>query len=274
MIKKKENFTIFGSTGFLGQSLKEYLNKKHYRVVCPKKENIKFKKNLGHVFYCSGTSEAISNPQKALDANLNYLSKLILNNKFKSFTYFSSIRVYSSNNKTSENAKIIFDMFERGVYFKALKLAAESLCLQINNPNIRVIRLANLYGHNFKNQIYLFPTILRKAKNNQKITLTINPKSKKNYIYINDAIKAILKIIKNGKFRLYNLGSNSQIKISQILSHLKKIKKINLELVKKNKVFNEPKIEISKIKKEFILSQKLDHNKNITKVLRKYLRNN
>ena len=40
--------------------------------------DIKFKKNLGHVFYCSGTSQAISNPQKALDANLNYLSKLIL----------------------------------------------------------------------------------------------------------------------------------------------------------------------------------------------------
>ena len=72
---------------------------------------------------------------------------LVLNNTFESFTYFSSIRVYSSSKSTHESNKILCDQYEKGVYFKNLKLAAESLCLQLDNPKIRVIRLSNLYGN-------------------------------------------------------------------------------------------------------------------------------
>ncbi len=48
---KNNNYTIFGSTGFLGKNLKEFLIKKNYNVFCPSKKKTKFNKDLGHVFY-------------------------------------------------------------------------------------------------------------------------------------------------------------------------------------------------------------------------------
>ena len=102
--------------------------------------------------------EALKKPNKALESNLAVLSK-VLNNKFKTFTYLSSIRTYSTNKIGIENKKILFDSKEEGVFFKALKLSAESLCLQIKNPKIKVIRLSNLFGDNFNNHKYLLPTL-------------------------------------------------------------------------------------------------------------------
>ena len=121
-------FTVFGHDGFFGKNLIEYLEKKN-KVFKPKKGKYIFKKNLENVIYCLGTHEANKNPEKALEGNLNILSKVLLNNKFKSFTYLSSIRVYSSNVKTSENNPILINHDEKDVYLR-YKMAAENLCLR------------------------------------------------------------------------------------------------------------------------------------------------
>jgi nucleoside-diphosphate-sugar epimerase len=249
-------YTVFGSTGFLGNNFKNYLKKKKYQVFCPSKKDYKFKKNLGHVFYCAGTSESITNPDKALKANLIYLNNILLNNNFESFTYFSSIRVYSSNKSTHENSKILCDVSEKGIYFKNLKLAAESLCLQFNNPKIRIIRLSNLYGDYFNKQIYLMPTIIRNIKNKKKIILSISPFSKKNYLHVEDAIKVSIKISHKGKFRIYNVASKSMITINEIFKLLKKTKKFDMSILNYKKINHEPKININRIEKEFKFFEK------------------
>ena len=255
-------YTVFGSTGFLGNNFKNYLKKKKYQVFCPSKKDYKFKKNLGHVFYCAGTSESITNPDKALKANLIYLNNILLNNNFESFTYFSSIRVYSSNKSTHENSKILCDVSEKGIYFKNLKLAAESLCLQFNNPKIRIIRLSNLYGDYFNKQIYLMPTIIRNIKNKKKIILSISPFSKKNYLHVEDAIKVSIKISHKGKFRIYNVASKSMITINEIFKLLKKTKKFDMSILNYKKINHEPKININRIEKEFKFFEKksFDHS--------------
>ena len=251
-----KKYTIFGSTGFLGKNLKDFLIKKKYQVFCPTKKKYKFNQNLGHVFYCAGTSDSISNPDKALSANLIYLNKVSLNNNFKTFTYFSSIRVYSANKLTKENVKIECNLFERGSYFKSLKLAAESLCLQINNPKIRIIRLSNLYGRHFDKQIYLMPTILKNFKLNKIIKLSISPKSTKNYLNVDDAIRISIQIARHGKFRIYNVASKSALKVGEILKILKKFKNIKIQISKNPKLAHETKINTNRIKKEFNFFEK------------------
>ena len=269
LIKK---YTIFGSTGFLGNNFKKYLKKKKYKVFCPSKKKYKFKKNLGHVFYCAGTSDSIINPNKALKANLIYLNNILLKNNFESFTYFSSIRVYSSNKYTNENSKILCDLSEKGIYFKNLKLAAESLCMQINNPKIRIIRLSNLYGDYFNKQIYLMPTIIRNIKNGKKIVLSISPFSKKNYLNVEDAIKVSIKISQKGKFRIYNVASKSMITINEIFMLLKKIKKFDISVLNYKKIIHEPKINISRIENEFNFLEKKIFTKTFYNLIKNYFK--
>ena len=195
----------------------KYLKNKNIKVFLPKKNKYIYKNNLGNIIYCMGTHEATLNPIKALNGNLLAASKILFNNKFKSFTYLSSIRVYSLNKKTNENDQIILNNKENDLYFKILKLTAEKMCLQINNPKIRIVRISNIYGHNFKKQKYLLPTLIRNAKLNKKTLITINKNTKKNYLHVADAISVILKIISRGKKRLYNVASDKMISLNYII---------------------------------------------------------
>ena len=87
--KSITKYTIFGSTGFLGINFKKYLKNKRYKVFCPLKKDYKFKKNLGHILYCAGTSDSLSNPVKALKANLSYLSDILLNSIGAALIFFT-----------------------------------------------------------------------------------------------------------------------------------------------------------------------------------------
>ena len=270
-MKKKNNlYTIFGSSGFFGTNLYKVLKERKKKIFIPKKNKYLFNKNLGNIIYCIGTSESIKNPKNALIANLEILSKILTNNKFQTFTYLSSIRVYSKSSKTKETDKITFNYNEKGVYFKSLKLAAESLCLQMNNPKIKIIRLANVFGHYFSNQIYLLPTLLRQSITKRKISIIINKNSKKNYLNVNDAINVILKIINKSKHQIYNVASDKQISIGQISEKIKKFTNCKVLYKNSNIIFNEPKINIQRIKKEFNFKPEIKFDKEIQKIIRNY----
>ena len=270
-MKKKNNlYTIFGSSGFFGKNLYKVLKKRREKIFIPKKNKYLFNKNLGNIIYCIGTSESIKNPENALTANLEILSKILINNKFQTFTYLSSIRVYSKSSKTKETDKITFNHNEKGVYFKSLKLAAESLCLQINNPKIKIIRLANVFGHHFNNQVYLLPSLLRQSTTKRKISITINKSSKKNYLNVNDAINVILKIINKSKHQIYNVASDKQISIGQISEKIKKFTNCKVLYKNSNIIVNEPKINIQRIKKEFNFKPEIKFDKEIQKIIINY----
>ena len=272
-MKKKDNlYTIFGSSGFFGSNLHKSLKEKKKKIFIPKKNEYSFKKNLGNVIYCIGTSESIKDPKNALTANLEILSKILINNKFKTFTYLSSIRVYSKSSKTKESDKIIFNYNEKGVYFKSLKLAAESLCLQMNNPKIKIIRLANVFGDYFSDQIYLLPSLLRQSITKKKIDITINKSSRKNYIHINEAIDVILKIINRSKYQIYNVASDKQISLGQISKIIQKLTNCKITYKNSNIVFNEPKINIQRIKKEFDFKPKVKFENEMHKIIKNYKR--
>ena len=270
-MKKKNNlYTIFGSSGFFGTNLYKVLKERKEKIFIPKKNKYLFNKNLGNIIYCIGTSESIKNPKNALIANLEILSKILTNNKFQTFTYLSSIRVYSKSSKTKETDKITFNHNEKGVYFKSLKIAAESLCLQMNNPKIKIIRLANVFGHYFSNQIYLLPTLLRQSITKRKISIIINKNSKKNYLNVNDAINVILKIINKSKHQIYNVASDKQISIGLISEKIKKFTNCKVLYKNSNIIFNEPKVNIQRIKKEFNFKPEIKFDKEIQKIIRNY----
>ena len=127
------------------------------------------------------------------------MKDILENNRFKSLTYLSTTRVYLHNKNTSENDKIIHDLSDESILFSLVKLSAEKLCLNNKNKNIRVIRLTNTYGNHFTKQLYLLPALIRGAKKDKKINITINKNSLKNYLHIEEAIPIILDIAFKGK---------------------------------------------------------------------------
>ena len=252
-------FTIFGQ-GFVGTNISIFLKKKKCKLFIPKKGKYKFKKNLHNVIYCIGNQNWLKDLKVTYDAQLGLVPEIIFNNKFDSFTFLSTTRLYFANSegKTSENDPININSNNKNFLYNSLKIAAENLCLTLNNKNIKVVRMSNLFGDNFTNQAYLLPTWIRNSIKNKKIDIYISKNSTKDFIYVNDAFDVLLKIIKRGKHRLYNVASGKNIKLFKILEEIKKITNCKINYTHSSNVVKEPKINIKRIIKEFNFKPKND----------------
>ena len=144
------------------------------------------------------------------------------------------------------------------------------MCLQINNSKIRIVRISNIYGHNFKKQKYLLPTLIRNTRQKKKSLIKINKNTKKNYLHINDAINVIMKIILKGKKRIYNVASDKMISLDFIIKSIQKNYKSDIKFSKNGKNKSENKINISRIKNEFNFIPKYKFDEEITKIIKNF----
>ena len=160
----KKKFTIFGHSGFLGKNIVNHLKKNNYKYFLPARDQYVFRKNLNNVIYCIGTDNIYKNRLDTINSNFVNLCKVLEKNTYKSFLFISSTRVYLGTKKTKENDNLIVNPNLKTYAFNFLKLASENFCLSKENKKIKVVRLSNLYGKYFTNQIYLLPTLLRESK--------------------------------------------------------------------------------------------------------------
>ena len=267
----KNSYTIFGR-GFVGTNVEQFLKKTKCKIFLPKKGKYKFNKNLHNIIYCIGSDNWIKDPKGSFEANLGVIPKIIFNNKFSSFTLISTTRLYLGNTKknTKENNLIQINPNIRNFFFNSLKLSAESLCLSLPNKRIKVVRMSNLFGDNFSKQIYLLPTLIRNAIKNKKINIIINKKSSKDFLYINEAIEILLKIIKKGKHRLYNVASGKNTELFKISQKIKKITNCKINYKNQNKLINDATVDISRIKKEFNFKPTKDLIKSLDELINNY----
>ena len=241
-----------------------------------KKKKIKFSHNLGHIIYCIGVYNVLNEPMRSIDGSLKLLSEIILRNKFTSFTLISSTRLYLNSKKTNENDKICINPNDKDYFFNSLRLTAENFCLSQNNKRIRVVRVSNLYGNFFEKQKYFLPNLIRNSIKKKSINLTINKNSKKNYLNVVDAIEIILKIIKRGKYRLYNIASNKRYSLDFISQIIQKHTNCKIKYINQKTIYNEPLININRIKKEFNFKSNNNFKESIIKIIiskKKFKRN-
>jgi len=244
-------FTILGGTGFIGSSITNYL--KSQAIECDtldlRTDKIN-EKSLGHVLYAIGVGDFIKRPFDAVTAHVCELQKILTKCKFDSFLYFSATRMYYKSNTTKETDPIITNPLDTNDLYAISKVMGESLCMSINNKNIRSIRLSNVSGDNFNSSFFL-PSIIRDAVTKNKISIHTTLNSKKDYIHINDVLKIIPEISLRGKYRIYNVASGMNTKNSEIIDKLKELINFQLEISPNSKEYFFPNISIDRIIDEF-----------------------
>jgi nucleoside-diphosphate-sugar epimerase len=251
-------YTVYGHKGFLGRNIVNYLKKRNKNIFLPQRNKYIFKRKLGNIIFCIGDDNWINDPILSFENNLNTVSLVLKNKNYKSFTFISTTRIYNLANKSnvSEINKILCDAYDKKNLFNLFKITAENLIINSASKKVKIIRISNLFGHS-KDLIFdhkyktLVPTIIRNIFLKKKIIFTINKKSSKDFLYINDALPYIFKIILKGKYNVYNLAYGKNISISSIGELIKK--KFNLKVIYKirSKFFFEPKINNNRLKKEF-----------------------
>lgn len=228
-------FTILGSTGFIGRNLVSHLTSKGHEVYLPPRDTASFADHpdLGHVIYSIGlTGNNRQKPYETIDAHVTLLIKLLSTAKFESWTYLSSTRLYGgipAGAVVDEQTPITLVPNGDSI-FDVSKMLGEAVCDRLNLPQVRSLRLSNVYGLGQSTHTFL-GSVLDTLKNTGEVTIQEGASSSKDYIAIQDVVRLVEAVAMGGKQSLYNISSGIPVTheaIASALNNLGKGLKVNI----------------------------------------------
>ena len=151
MIINNQPITILGSSGWIGKSLSRFLTKKNLNIISINRKNINnwFLENINgeQVIYTIGlTADFRNKPHDTVEAHISLLSKVLRKKSIKSLIYFSSTRLYNNCQEAKEEIPINVSSLNPSDLYNISKLMGESLVLNDERKDLRVIRLSNVVG--------------------------------------------------------------------------------------------------------------------------------
>ncbi len=306
------NILVLGGNGFIGQQLTKELIKNHFvRIVdindkMPAEfyriENIEYRKIdfINH--------DDFTDVLDGMDVVIHLVSTLTPNDNIDSVgleinnNILPTIRLLDSMKK-SNTKKILFISSGGTVYgnhdknpiseneclnpisnYGIIKETIEKYMLLYNNyANIdsRIIRLANPYSEYTKKGKMqgIIPLIIDRILKDEEITIWGDGRDVRDYIYILDAINAIISILKyTGNERVFNVGTGKGYSVNEILHIICKslnvpFESLNLNYIEARKCDVDNNIlDINRIKKETGWKPKVKLEDGINKVIVKKLK--
>ena len=257
---------VTGHNGFLGTNLMYNLEhkykvfgvsnnlRKNTKISQIKKDIQKIKisdipKDISCIIHLAALTDldfCQKNPTKCFDVNVYGTQNMLeISKKLNAkFIFLSTSHVFGIPQKLPINEN--HSRVPSSIY-SASKIAGEVLCesyAKLYGMDISIIRLFSVYGPHSSPHL-VTNKIINQTINNKKLYLgNITPK--RDFIFINDAVNAILLSIKKSYgLQIFNVGTGTATSISQLCKKIEKIskKKINLEIKKSLK----RKDEIKKI---------------------------
>lgn len=211
--------TVIGGNGFIGQALVKHLRSLGWNIWMPHRSQSwpNAERDLGYVFYCAGlTADYLQNPEKTVEAHVGLLARVLQSANFSSLVYLSSTRLYDglpASTKAQEMAFLpVASHIPRHIYDLS-KLTGESLCYVFGQGKARVARLSCVYD-TAPNAPGFLPEVLRLVKAadpGSTITLASSPDFLRDYIFVNDVVRAIVDMAQGAKEVVYNVASGANV---------------------------------------------------------------
>lgn len=216
-----DRFTILGAGGFIGSNLVRCLTLRGNQVYAPKSITSEvMTQRHGHLVYCIGlTSDFRRRPLDTMQAHVCILRELLEHATFESLTYLSSTRVYRGVSLAREDVTLSVNPGALEDLYGISKLAGESLCFHSGRQNVKVVRLSNIVGPRNDRDLFI-DEMLSEITTQRKLTLNSSPGSNKDYLYIDDAVQAIIILAESGVSGCFNVASGINVSNQEIIEHL------------------------------------------------------
>ncbi len=246
------NFTIVGASGFIGSALTANLRAEGRTVFAPTRGAPElFSTDLGHVIYAAGvTSDFRARPFDTLRANTNLVAELLEKAEFKSLLYLSSARIYRHAEHSGEEATIFVRSGDSEDFYDLTKLTGEAICHASRRKHVRVVRLSNVVGADFRSQNFLFE-LIRCACDIGHVKLLSAPDSAKDYVLLQDVLSLLPKIAVAGVQACYNLGSGQNLTHAELLEPILAATGAQLSINESAPRIIAPPINIGRLRDEF-----------------------
>ena len=261
----KEKILLTGGSGFMGTNILKLISKYYKNIDSTfhsKKNFYKVKgvnyfkadlqkrsccrkicKNIDTIIMCaadsSGAQDMTNNPLFHLNSNLRMNINILeaaYEMKVKRFIFISSNTVYPFSNLHVSEKDAKFRFYKKYYIVGWMKRFSEILC-DIYSSKLKkkmttiVIRPGNLYGPHDKfdeNKSKVIPSLIKKVVEKENpISVWGDGNDLKDFLYIEDFAKAILKILQSVQHsEIINIASGKGVTIRTILSKIIKIEKL------------------------------------------------
>lgn len=213
--------TVLGSGGFIGAHLVRHIEAQGMRCQAPLRGDTTWlQQPLGDVIYAIGlTADFRSRPLETVEAHVCVLRHLIAQGNFRSLTYLSSTRIYSGSERTDEAARLQVDPNDASDLYNLSKLMGESLCLHGGHALMKVARLANTVGLRPDPDIFI-DQLLEEGVRTGGVHLRTALQSKKDYLYIDDAVDLLVRMALSDATGIFNVASGEGVSNAQVLAAL------------------------------------------------------
>lgn len=200
--------SIFGGKGFVGGRLVAHYQRLGRDVRVITRDNWpKDGEALGEVIYAIGMTASFRRfPLQTAQTQVVHLHEVLSRYTYASLLYLSSTRVYRDARSTREDTPLLLRPTRPDDVYNATKLAGEALCAALENPKVRVARLANVYGASDHSEVFL-TDVIREAAGTSKVLLRSAPQSAKDFIHVEDAVALLAAISEGGRHGFYNVAS-------------------------------------------------------------------
>ena len=206
-------------------------------------------KSSGHDFFIhmaaiNGTEFFYSKPQEVLDVSIRGILNAIevcKKNNIKNFIFASSSEVYQNPHlfPTPENVELkIPDIFNPRYSYGGGKLISELICSYYYKDffeKLIIFRPHNVYGPDMGWE-HVIPQLILSIKKTKELNKTFieikgDGNQTRSFIFINDFIEALNKVIFKGEHRnIYHIGNNDEISILELTKMILKSMNTDLEI--------------------------------------------
>ena len=116
--------------------------------------------------------------------------------------------------------------------------------------NVRVARLANVVGQDFKSSNFIFD-LIRSACQNGRIELRSSLDSEKDYLMVDDVSAVLPKIALSGEFRCYNVAAGFNTSHAQVVDAIAAAAGAVIVVDPTAPKISAPPIDIQRLQSEF-----------------------
>lgn len=244
-------FTVFGAGGFIGGTLAQSLRAEGADVVALSRDDEVPPGPLGYVVYAIGiTADFRERPFETLEAHVTLPARLLRECDFSSFLYLSSTRIYRHACATAEDTAISVNPAEPEDLYDLTKLMGEAVCHRSRRENVRVARLSNVIGEDFRSANFVFD-LIRAAWRDGSVQLRSSLDSAKDYILVEDVVRMLPRIAVDGTASCYNLASGINLKHAEIIAPILQVSGATVAVAADAVTTVAPPVDITRVRTEF-----------------------
>jgi len=201
----------------------------------------------------------------------------------------SILLIYSSSDKAYGEIKkrnyLENDNLNSIYPYDLSKTCSDLICQsysKVYNLKVAIVRCGNLFGPGDFNKNRIIPETILSTMKNQRLKIRSSGKLIRDYLFVDDAVKAYFMIMnklknKNSNTLIYNVGSKDNLSVIKLVNMIlalmnrRDLKPIILNKSKKELKFQ--KLNDNKIRKELGWKQSITINKALNKTINWYKEN-